>query len=159
MSQEFNQAVFDQLMKMYYEGVKENNIDKHSDFIRNHSITLMKVLAEESLRAMDTEEITEEEIYKNDEKFFVLEKMYLSLDEIKPDFLREEMRWYVRQYCDELEKKLKNNPLPVVNVKVIETFKAPRMADGSKLREFVTKGIDDIDTEALKSVLRNPKNS
>lgn len=139
MSQEFNQAVFDQLMKMYYEGVKENNIDKHSDFIRIHSKTLMKILDEESLRAADTEELTEEEIYKNDEKFFVLQKIYLSLDEIKPDFLREEMRWYVREYCDKLEKNLKDNPLPVVKVKVIETFKAPRIEEGSKLSEFLKK--------------------
>lgn len=140
MGQEFNQFMYDMILKWYYKDAFENNLEKSSEEIRGHVKILMEgMLAEASDKSAESNFIDPSVKAEEEQKMIILQKIYLSLDEIKPKFLIDEMTNYTSNYSLELIRKKREKPLPVVKVKVIETFKAPRIEEGSKLSEFLKK--------------------
>jgi hypothetical protein len=139
MSQEFNQFIYDSIIKSYYQAITEKSLKEKSEEIKAQAKHLINILHEESVDAGISGHMSEDKILENDKKQLILEKIYLSFDEINPFLLKIELREYAKNYCAELERLRKINPPRVVKAQVIETFKAPRIKEGSKLSEFLKK--------------------
>jgi hypothetical protein len=123
MNQEFIERMFEYVVESFDYAIQRDELDSQIEHLRSTSKSLISIITLFNEEGIEDELISEDVLKANIERKTNLEKIYLSLDEVRPDWLFDEMKTYA-YFASQISKARRNGTIKKVDAKVIEKFKA-----------------------------------